>query len=208
MFRQVHKVMATIAVACFSVGAAQASVLDFEDVFPATGPHFFLADYHGFRFGTNDIATTAWFYTDEVSTFYTPSSPTHFIATDFNLYPSAPTDPIQATQSITSTVAFKFDGAWFTGENAIRYELYSGGVLVHTSADSALLTDTIPLFVGSGYTGLVDEVKVFGRQGFYALDDFTYNTAVSIPEPTSLALVLLAGVAGVGAQRARSKSSR
>jgi hypothetical protein len=195
-----RKIVASAALACLSVGA-QAAVLTFEDVPLSTGRHFFLADYHGFTFGTNSLATNAWFYTDEVTSFYTPKSPTHFIATDFQLYNGT---LFEATQSITSVTDFVFDGAWFTGQDQIRYQLYNNGVLVHTSTDSQLLNDTTPIFVNSGYTGLVDEVVILGTQGFYALDDFTYNTGTGVPEPTSLALVLLAGAVGVGATRRKA----
>ena len=195
-----RKIVASAALAALSVGA-HASVLTFEDVPLTTGPHFFLANFHGFKFGTNVLATTAWFYTDEVSAFYTPKSPSHYIATDFSLYTGA---QFEATQSITSVTAFIFDGAWFTGQDKIRYQLYKSGLLVHTSTDSHSLTDTTPQFVNSGYTGLVDEVVIFGTQGYYALDDFTYNTGTGVPEPTSLALVLLACAVGAGAARHRS----
>jgi hypothetical protein len=198
-----RNILASAALACLSVGA-QASVLTFEDVPLSTGRHFFLADYHGFTFGTNNINTNAWFYTDEITPFYTPSSPTHFIATDYQLYTGT---TFEATQSITSAVDFIFNGAWFTGQDQIRYQLYNNGSLVHTSADSLALNDSSPIFVNSGYTGLVDEVVILGTQGFYALDDFTYNEGTGVPEPTSLALVLLAGAVGVGATRRRAAAA-
>lgn len=198
MNRILRNFVTSAALASATVGA-QAAVLTFEDMLPvATGPNFFLADYKGFKFGTNSIATTAWFYTDDVTVFYTPKSPTHYIATDFSLYTGA---AFEATQSITSSVDFVFDGAWFSGEGQIYYQLYNNGSLVHTSGVSSALSDLLPIFVSSGFAGLVDELVIFGKQGFYALDDFTYNSRV--PEPTSLALVLLAGVLGVGVSRRR-----
>ena len=201
MTRIFCKLITSAALAFAAVGA-QAAVLTFEDVPNATGRHFFLADYNGFRFGDNLLATNHWFYTDQVTPFYTPKSPTHFIATDFQLFNGAPFD---AAQSITSTVDFVFDGAWFSGEGQIQYRLFNNGVLVHTSAVSGVLNDTTPIAVNSGFTGLVDEVVVLGKQGFYAMDDFTYNTGRSlvVPEPTSLALVLLAGALGMGVTRRR-----
>ena len=167
---------------------ARADVLTFEDL-PA-GNAFFLANYHGFQFGTNDIATTAWFHTDDVSPFFGPHSGSTYIATDFSLYTGA---PFEATQAISSTTAFVFNGAWFSGAEQIRYELFSGGSLVYTSADSAQLTDTSTFFA-SGYAGLVDSVVILGTQGSYALDDFTFNAgAAAVPEPSGIALL------GIGA---------
>lgn len=202
MTRNLYKFIAAGALALSTVGA-QAAVLTFENALPTpTGPNFFLADYFGFKFGTNDLATTAWFYTDQITPFYTPQSPSHYIATDFQLYTGG---AFEAAQSITSAVDFVFDGAWFSGEGQIRYQLYNNGALVHTSGNSVALNDTQPIFFASGYSGLVDELVVLGKQGFYAMDDFTYNTRQNVvPEPTSLALVLLAGAVGVGVTRRRS----
>jgi hypothetical protein len=184
---RVARAAAAVALACVAQ-AGNAAVLNFDDLTSTTLPDWFTADYHGFRFGTNNTATTAWFFTDEVSPNYGASSGNQYVSTDFNLYSGA---PFEATQGITSAVDFVFNGAYFSGFDQIRYQLYNNGVLVHTSADSALL-DATPRFVTSGYNGLVDEIVILGTQGLYAMDDFTYN----VPEPTSLALVLLAGVAG------------
>lgn len=55
-------------------------------------------------------------------------------------------------------------------------------------ADPYLLT-----FLSSGYSGLVDKMVVSGVQGYYAMDDFTFHTdSGAVPEPTSVALTLLA----------------
>jgi len=191
--------LALAAVACMGT-TAQASVLTFEDL-PSGGAAFFVADYNGFRFGTNNSQTTAWFYTDEVTPFYTPQSPTHFIATDFTLYTGA---PFEAAQSITSAVDFVFNGAYFSGEGQIRYQLYNNGALVYTSGDSVALTDSPAVFFASGYAGLVDEIVILGKQGFYALDNFTYNEPTQVPEPGALSLVMLAGLLGAVATRRKA----
>lgn len=178
---------------------AHSTVLTFEDR-PASAA-FFLADYHGFTFGTNSLATTAWFSTGVVNAGYAPSSGSNYISTDFQLY--APGLASEPTQAITSAVDFVFDGAFFTGFDGIFYNLYNDGILVHTSANTFI--DATPRFVGSGYAGAVDEVVVYGRQGYYALDDFTFHAvANSVPEPGSFALLGL-GLAGLVATRRRQR---
>jgi PEP-CTERM motif len=189
MFQRLSKTTLALAAVC-SVGMAQADVLTFEDRPNAAA--FFLADYQGFTFGTNNIATTAWFSTAEISTFYTPNSGSRYVSTDFQLYTGA---LWEATQAISSTTPFTFDGAWFSGGDQVRYELYSGNTLVFTSPDSPVLT-AVNTWVPSGHTGLVTSVVIVGRQGFYAMDDFTFNTP--IPEPTTFGM-MGAGLLGVAA---------
>lgn len=187
---KLNKLAAAISLVCV-LPMASATVLSFDDL---SGTNFFTSTYKGFNFGDNSPATNPWFYSDQASPFYTPKSGTHFVATDFTLYDS--TNPAQATQAITSATAFKFDGAWFSGGDQIQYQLYSGSSLVYTSTPSATLTST-PMFVASGYTPLVTGVVVIGRQGFYGMDDFTYNTVAAVPEPSTYAL-LAAGLLAVG----------
>ena len=165
--------------------------------------NFFVSSYHGFNFGNNDIDTNPWFYSDEVSSFYVPKSAPTYVATDYRLYQTQPI--YTGTQPISNATAFVFDGAWFTGGEPVGYELYNGSTLVKTTGPSPTLTN-MPLFVSSDYAGLVTSVVVFGRQGYYAMDDFTYNTA-AIPEPQTNAL-MLAGLAVVGASMLRRRRSR
>jgi len=188
----VRNALGVAVLACLG-SAAHAEVLTFEDRPNFTS--FFTADYQGFRFGTNNIQTTAWFSTNETSPFYRPKSGTHFLSTDFQLYP-APPQPLTPTQSITRSTDFTFDGAWFSGFEPIQYQLYNNGQLVHTSIASPDLTN-VPVFISSGYTGMVDEVVILGTQGYYAMDDFTFNSA-PIPEPGTYGM-LAAGLVGIGA---------
>ncbi|MEI2677771.1 MAG: PEP-CTERM sorting domain-containing protein [Burkholderiaceae bacterium] len=186
MSNLICKAFSLAALVCLS-SASKASVLTFDDLPP--GKNFFVADYHGFKIGNNDIFTTAWFYSDEVSPFFSPSSGTTFIATDLALHTGA---LFESTQAISSTTDFVFDGASFSGLDAVRYELYNNGSLVFTSADSTALSP-VSTFFSSGYGGLVDAVVVRGTQGFYVLDDFTYNSRQNVPEPASLGLALMGG---------------
>jgi hypothetical protein len=185
-----RKTALAVVIGCIG-SAAHADVLNFDDLGNAL--RFFTANYQGFKFGTNSAADTAWFHTGTATVDYTPHSGRVFAATDYQLYDNE--NPWEATQGITNTVDFTFDGAWFSGGDQVRYQLYNNGALVYTSADSAMLS-AVSSWVPSGYTGLVDEVVIVGRQGFYAMDDFTFNSPV--PEAGSLAL-FSAGLLALGA---------
>ncbi len=188
--------------------SAQAAVLDFE----IPGFNFFTSNYQGFSFGDNSLATNPWFYTNASTSFYVPNSGTGFVATDFQLYNNS--NPAEATQPIYNPTAFNFQGAYFSGgpPDTITYRLYSGvqtipgsvaGMsLVYTSPASAALTST-PTFIASTYSGFVNAVVIVTRQGFYAMDDFTY---APVPEPATYGM-LLAGLAAVGVVARRRKQA-
>jgi MYXO-CTERM domain-containing protein len=199
MSTSINKTLSTLLVAA-GVSTAHAEVLSFDDL---SGLQFFVTNYRGFQFGSNDINTTAWFHTDQANAPSNPKSGATYLATDFRLYTGG---LFEATQAISRSTSFAFDGAWFAGDSAVRYQLYKAGNLVFTSANSAALT-AVPQFVSSGYTGLVDSVVIVGKQGFYALDDFTYNSAPAVPEPQAAAMWLV-GLLGLGALARRRKFRR
>ena len=171
---------------------AHADVLSFDE-FPAqTAP--FLSTYNGFTFGTNSAQTTAWLHSSESSLYYLPTSGAGYASTDSRLFSG---DIFEDGQFVSRAAGFVFQGAWFSGINQVRFRLYNGAALVYTSLDSPELART-PMFVSSGYSGLVTSVMVVGRQGYYAMDDFTFTTAV--PEPATAGLLAL-GLLCVAARR-------
>lgn len=203
-------VKAAVAAALVVSGASsQAVVLNFDNL-PGFG--FFTSNYQGFTFGDNSAATNPWFFTNTSTPFYVPSSGAGFVATDFQLYNNS--NPAEATQPIYNPTAFNFQGAFFSGgpPDTITYRLYTGvptapgslnGMsLVYTSPASAALTST-PTFIASTYTGFVNAVVIVTRQGYYAMDDFTY---APVPEPATYGM-LLAGLAAVGVVARRRKQA-
>lgn len=186
---QVFRKLALAAVIGCIGTAGHAAVYTFEEL--PVGLAFFTSNYQGFRFGDNSAVTNPWFYTSFSTADYQPSSGRIFAATDYRLYSGGLWDE---TQPITNATAFKFDGAWFSGGDQVRYKLFNDGVLVHTSDVSAMLSGT-PVWVPSGYDRFVNSVVVVGRQGFFAMDDFT---ATPVPEASSLAM-FAAGLLTLGA---------
>lgn len=183
------------ALACQAM-PAHALYLNFEDL-AGTAPSFLVTAYHGFTFGTNDLATTAWFYSDQASPYYIAGSGSVFMTTDYSLYTSS-SSVAQATQPITNPDGFIFKGASFSGSDTISYRLYLGSQLVYTSAASDPLT-VQPGYVASNYAGVVDSVVIVGHQGYYAMDNFEYlPVAAEVPEPSTAVLAVF-GLASVAA---------
>ncbi|MBI5706045.1 MAG: PEP-CTERM sorting domain-containing protein [Armatimonadetes bacterium] len=92
-----------------------------------------------------------------------------------------------------------FNGAWFAGQDStsVSFDLYDDGNLVASSG--SMNTSATPTWLGSGYGGMVDKVKVVSNAyGFFVMDDVTYN---AVPEPASIAA--LAGGALVVLRRRR-----
>lgn len=89
--------------------------------------------------------------------------------------------------------ASTFAGAWFAGYEgvSVTIDLYSGGSLVASTA--TLNLGDSPVFLASGYSGLVDRLVFRSNDpANFVMDDLTFASAV--PEPATGALVL----AGLG----------
>jgi hypothetical protein len=90
----------------------------------------------------------------------------------------------------------QFLGAWFAGGSNVSFQLFFAGNQVATS--SSLAVGSTPAFLASGYSGLVDRVRVVGTDDQWVMDDVTFNTVSVAPEPASAALVA-SGLVVIGA---------
>ena len=206
---QLRRVAAAAALLC-AMPFASAAVLTFNDL-PA-GTAFFTSNYQGFQFGTNAAATNAFFYSNAATVNYMPFGGTgNFVAVDYQIYDN--NNPYQGTtaaslsgpqQLITNTTPFRFDGAYFSGSDSIGFKLYVGNTVVFTTVTPTPVTPGTTALVPSGYAGFVTGVEIFGRQGFYAMDNFTYTL---VPEPQTYAL-MAAGLLAVGGLARRRSGSR
>lgn len=183
-----------------AMGIGSAATLTFEDLSPAPASFDVMSTYGGFTF-------TGWYYGPD--TVYTPASGAIDLFTDY----ADPNDPgayvITNNNAITRATDFYFDGAWFSGYSGVTFELWDDGNLLGAFGslpDAPDIDPYGPTFLASGYAGLVDKVVVSGVQGYFSMDDFTFHvpTNNNVPEPASLALVLLGlGIGGIAARRPR-----
>lgn len=174
-----------------------AAILSFEDLDPSPASFDVMpSPYSGFTF-------SGWFFGPD--TLYTPASGVIDLFTDY----ADPNDPgayvITSNNAITSASPFIFEGATFSGYSGVTFELYLGGNLVHTSAtlaDAVGPAAYLPTVLASGYGLAVDTVKVSGVQGYYSMDDFSYQAIAAVPEPGTFALLGLGlGVVALRAKR-------
>jgi len=194
LFRHLAAILALVAF----VPAAPAAVLTFDDL---NGSEFFSTlgqSYHGFNFGcSSGCGVGSWYWDDS-----NPDPVPYYKSANTWVTTNPGTTPVYgASLGITNSNGFIFDGAWFTSYDddiTVKFELLLGGQHKAWSNVLTMNWQEPSAFLSSGYSGLVDEVRVWAYQGYFQMDDFTYR----VPEPGSVGLALLA-LGGLGAIRRR-----
>ena len=177
------KISAALAIA-LAAPFASATVLTFDDL---TGQSVMVNGYGGFDW-------TGWSHYDWAQSPFNPSSGSTRLYNDNN------------NASISSASAFTLEGAYFSGQAAVSFNMYLGNSLVASSG--WLTTTSTPTFLSSSYNGLIDKIVVNSNQpNFFTLDDLTVNSVSAVPEPETYAM-LLAGLGVMGAVARRRKAKQ
>ncbi|MEH2065635.1 MAG: PEP-CTERM sorting domain-containing protein [Nostoc sp.] len=187
----------TLSAVAISTNANASTVVTFDDLTSNNLPtdnNLLVPDgYGGIQWDNN------WIYYGFAQNPYPPKSIPNRIYGNTSKWGVRPTTSIPFY--FASPVIF--DGGYFAGYDfsvPVSFSLYNGGTLQATSA--SLTPSSTPTFLSSGYTGLVDEVRVNWYNATLVLDNVTYHTA-AVPEPASLI-----GLLGLGAFGITSKFKR
>ncbi len=126
---------------------------------------------------------------------------------DYAQFPYTPASGLERAYAINygnPTFSFAtpvaFDGMDFAGYDIfgpVAYEMYLGASLVATSGP--LLESSTPTWLGSGYSGQVDSVKLIGNPFYSVMDNVTYRGS-AVPGPAAV-LPMLGGLIAIARKR-------
>jgi hypothetical protein len=117
----------------------------------------------------------------------------------FNGYGVSPTDITLAGPGTFTFNGAQFTSAWF--DQTLTFSGYNGATLVDTSSAINIST-TSPTWVELDWSG-IDRLEITSTDRHWDMDNFTFNGAAPIPEPSTIFL-LGAGLAGLGLVRRRA----
>lgn len=177
--------VAIVGLFAFS-GLASATVLTFDDISTGGSVVGMPAGYGGFTWDSN----IGVYGTPQDP--YNPKSAPNRVLFNYNCCVGV----YGESDAIVNSGTVVFNGAYFSGYaigGPVYFNLYDGGALVWTSG--SLTPTSTPTFLASGYSGQVDKIGIVGNEGYFVMDNFTFNGS-SVPEPTSL-LMLGSGALGL-----------
>ncbi len=179
-------------------GSVNAAVLNFDDIALGTSNYVKMSsigatNYGGFTWDTD------WYAGDTTVSNYNNAahSGAQYLSNGGNV----------TNLSIGGSL-FDFDGAWFATPthskpaewiNITAYDLLSN--VIGTTGNVAI--GSTMSWVSAGFQN-VAYLNITRGDGWFTMDDFTYNSNTSVPEPSALILMAL-GLAGIGASRKRKQ---
>jgi hypothetical protein len=194
---------------CVSAAAAHAVVVTFDDL--SLSPNDPIPDgYGGINWTTSPFIDFLWFEGASVDPLHPPPS-APAVAYPRNGFDGGPVSfhflsPAVFDGSYVYAIADSCAGTCVNPvPQTVKFDLYLGGVLQHESA--TLIGNSDWQFLASGYSGLVDEVKVTRSLTQYTafIDNLTYSNPV--PEPQALVLLTI-GLIGTGLLTRRRRMDR
>jgi hypothetical protein len=184
-------------VGCLVFGSANAAVLNFDDINPGanyvTMSSLGQSNYAGLSWDTD------WYVGNTSVSSYgnAAHSGTQYLSNGGNV----------TNLSVGFGTLFDFDGAWFatpSHSNPAEWVNISAfdslNNLIGTTGEVSI--NSTMSWVNAGFSD-VAYLNITRGDGWFTMDDFTYNSSVNVPEPTSIVLFGL-GLASIGFSRKKN----